>query len=216
VVNLRTVGFKVSDEVYDELAKIAKERGTSISALVKDIVLNWLGKPEVNQKVNLRVNQELTEKVNQLVNQLSEINNRLNTLESRMAALESSLNIIKTGNTAPEKAQQKKHRATIRDIIKDRKVELMSDIMPKNPEAFISKAKSEGIVVLEGGKDVALVDPEAWEEFKSKWMRRIPYQITDHKEMSRLPEWVRKLAIFLYTEAMIYYDKEKGGWQLLE
>jgi len=56
---MRTVGTKIPDNIYEELKKRASSEGLSISGLLRRLIYEYVGMPEVNRVVNLEVNRDL-------------------------------------------------------------------------------------------------------------------------------------------------------------
>jgi len=181
-------------EVYERLSQFAREANlTSLSDAVL-FLLNNVGKQGDN-----------TEITNMLKNIESKINELHATLSSMLTTISSKIDGITTTRsskvTTESSRETYKRKPTIRDVIKSRKVQLLSELTLRNPDSFIEKAKREGVVVIEGTKDVAFVDPEYWEEFEKK-MSEIPREPRDPVE--------RKLIMFLSSNGIVFWE---NGWR---
>ena len=96
-------------------------------------------------------------------------------------------------------------RVTIRDVIAKRKVQLLSEVKPRDAQQFIKSAKEQGIIVLEGERDVLLADPDFYHAFFEK-LPSLPLEPKFEDEAEE------KLFKFLVENGLIYRDAEKG-WQ---
>jgi len=104
-----------------------------------------------------------------------------------------------------EIVKRKRKGKSMREIIKELKVQLLSEIKPRNPDAFVRKAKEEGIMVIEGTRgDIAIVDPEFYDEFMSR-LKYFPKNI----EEIELGSVEKKFFNFLRVNALIYFDGNK-------
>jgi len=101
-------------------------------------------------------------------------------------------------------------RRTMLDILRDVKVQLLSEVGPRDPDRFVARARSLGAVVIEGGKDVALVDPDFWAFFKEN-LHNLPKRIEDVRDVA-----LRKLVTFMREEGLIYYDAIKKRWLFVD
>jgi len=210
----RLKGFSVPDLInyllntYNDFVKYWESQRSQVLGNPTEITGNSTGNPPSNSPSNITGNPNVTSMTSP-----SSTPSKLNKPPSNVTG--GSPSKLNKQYTRDSSKSSKKRR--LMDILEEEGVIFLSDVAQKlrNPEAFVRKARSEGAVVLEGNKDTAIVHPKFWEEFKSKWLGRVPYRVDDHKEMSRLPEWARKLAVFLYSEAMMYYEKGRG-WVLIE
>jgi len=76
---------------------------------------------------------------------------------------------------------------------------LVSELKPKHPKALIRMARASGVKVLEGFKDVALVDEEFYKDFVEK-LKRLP------REPRGLSEGEEKLLKFMRENGLVYLD----------
>ena len=180
-MTLKTLSLTLPDKTYEVLESIARERGKSIEDFIIDLVYEYI-------KNNL-----------QLVAQLEK---RISDLESRISKLEQE---VKTTGRVEVRAR----RVSMKDIISERKVQLLSEMRLRRPESFIKKAKSEGIIVLESeGGNVAFVDPTFWSEFKEK----LPYIPRDYKD-ANLSREEKKLMTFLIQYGFVVWDSRRRKWR---
>ena len=96
--------------------------------------------------------------------------------------------------------------AKLVEMVKSSKVLLVSELKPKYPKALIRMARASGIKVLEGLKDVALVDEEFYKSFVEK-LKRLP------REPRGLSESEEKLLKFMRENGLVYLDVD-GRWRL--
>ena len=108
-------------------------------------------------------------------------------------------------------ATKERKRATMLDVIRERKIQFLSEVRPRNPDRFLAKAKEYGIEVIEGSKDVALVDPRFYKGF----LEKLHNLNTGNEERIRkiLDPEEYKLFRFLEENGLIYYDGAKGRWR---
>lgn len=102
--------------------------------------------------------------------------------------------------------RESKAAAKISEAVKTAKVIMLSELKPKNPKALINLAKSKGVKVIEGVKDVALVDNDFYIQFIEK-LKKLP------REPRGLTESEEKLLKFMRENGLIYLDVE-GRWRL--
>jgi len=136
--------------------------------------------------------------------EISELRNTVNELSDKLEKLSTAP--PPSAPTSPTgKGGSRRKKRTIADIMKESKVSLLSEMSIRRPESFLRKAREEGVVAIEGYKDVVLVDRDYWEEFKNR--------------LSELPKEVRegldaKLLNFLKENGLIYWDGTENKWVL--
>ena len=109
--------------------------------------------------------------------------------------------------------QKPRRKATMLDVIRERKVQLLSEIEPRNPERYVAKARELGIVVVEGVEDTALVDPDAYREFTEK-LREVD-TFREEEVLRRLGDpAMQKLFSFMRENGLIYFDSTKQRWEI--
>jgi len=96
--------------------------------------------------------------------------------------------------------------AKLAEMARSSKVLLVSELKPKYPKALIRMARAGGVRVLEGFKDVALVDEEFYRGFVEK-LKRLP------REPKGLSESEEKLLKFMRENGLVYLDAD-GRWRL--
>jgi len=203
----------VKEELYRELEKFMKE--FNLTSLNDVIAFLLSSRPQ--QAV-----QAPTYELEYLRDRIDELSGRIAELESRISAVESQLQELQAikGQQAVEDSKKRVNllakKSSISDIVRERKVELVSELNLKNPGKFIERARDEGIVVLEGfsydgSQDTALIDPEFWEEFKEK------IQQLNSQDEGKIAEALGaegfKLFRFLQRSGMLYYGTD-GKWHL--
>jgi len=183
--------LSIREEVYREIEKLREELNlTSLNDVLSVLVKTY------REHVTIA---SMLEKIHtDIAAKLSEIHTNIATMPS---------------NTAPAAANMKafkKKKTSIREIVRERKVQLLSEINPKNPEAFVRSAEKQGVIVIEGTRgDKALVDPEFYDEFTS----RLKYFPRNPEEEMDLTEDERKLFRFLKENALIFFDGNEGAWK---
>lgn len=181
--------ISVREDLYDDLIRLMDElRMVSMNDVIAFLLSS--GKPSINNF-----------EVAYLKDKVAELEDRLNRLEESLRPAQQT-----------PKPQEQKKRKTIREIIAEHKLERLSDLNVKNPEKFIEKARAEGVVVLEGVKDTALVDPDFFEDFKRK------IEELNTNDESNLVEKLGgdgiRLLNFMRENGLIYFDTEQK-WRFL-
>ncbi|MHC1628572.1 MAG: hypothetical protein ACXQTI_07070 [Candidatus Nezhaarchaeales archaeon] len=102
--------------------------------------------------------------------------------------------------------RESKVTARISEAVKAAKVIMLSELKPRNPRVLINLARSGGVKVIEGSRDIALVDGEFYDQFieKLKSLPREPRGLTESEE---------KLLKFMRENGLVYLDVE-GRWRL--
>jgi hypothetical protein len=96
--------------------------------------------------------------------------------------------------------------AKLAEMVRSFKVLLVSELKPKYPKALIKMARASGVRVLEGLKDIALVDEGFYKDFVEK-LKRLP------REPRGLSESEEKLLRFMRENGLAYLDVD-GRWKL--
>jgi hypothetical protein len=96
--------------------------------------------------------------------------------------------------------------AKLAEMVRSFKVLLVSELKPKYPKALIKVARASGVRVLEGLKDIALVDEGFYKDFVEK-LKRLP------REPRGLSESEEKLLRFMRENGLAYLDVD-GRWKL--
>ena len=178
---MKTLSLTLPDKTYELLESIAMEKGKSIEDFIIDLVYEYI-------KNNLQL--------------AAQLERRVSDLETRMSKLEQEVRTVR-------RVEVKAKRVSMKDIISERKIQLLSEMRLRRPESFIKKARSEGIIVLESeGGDVAFVDPKFWSEFKEK----LPYIPRDYED-ANLSREEKKLIAFLIQYGFIVWDSRRRRWR---
>ena len=108
-------------------------------------------------------------------------------------------------------ATKERKKATMLDVIRERKVQFLSEIKPRNPDRFLARARDYGIEVIEGNKDIALADPGFYKVF----MEKLHNLNTSNEEKIKklLDQNEYKLFKFLMENGLIYYDRINSRWK---
>lgn len=197
--------ISVSEEVYNILTELRDSKGfTSISetiAYLANVYKDYLSKLEL-----------LISSMGTTSGSKGATHSSIHATESSIGATTSSTSTT-TGSTCTTHAtvsSKVSRRRTMLDILRDVKVQLLSEVGPRDPDRFVARARSLGAVVIEGGKDVALVDPDFWAFFKEN-LHNLPKRIEDVRDVA-----LRKLAMFMREEGLIYYDAIKKRWLFVD
>lgn len=96
--------------------------------------------------------------------------------------------------------------AKLSEMVRDSKVLLLSELKAENPKELVRIAKSAGIKVLEGVKDVALVDSDFYKTFIEK-LKKLS------RDVRGLTKAEEKLLNFMRENGLVYLDVD-GRWRL--
>jgi len=200
-------------EVYEKLVEYARGKGlTSLS----DAVAILLEHATVSSKIE-ELLATLSSKVDGL---LTTVSSKVDEIHATLSSKTQHHHATVSSKSKPlhhavsgvvRDSGFKRRRKSIREVIGDLKVQLLSEVKPRNPSAFLRKAREEGVVIVEGAKgDVALVDPEFWAEFKTL-LKHLPYRLEEAEiELGGEEE---KLFKFLRENALIYFDSKENRWK---
>ncbi|MEM2214906.1 MAG: hypothetical protein QXQ20_06510 [Candidatus Nezhaarchaeales archaeon] len=92
------------------------------------------------------------------------------------------------------------------EMVKSSKVLFLSELKPKNPKEYVRIAKSAGVKVLEGVKDVVLVESDFYKTFLEK-LKKLS------REVKGLRGAEEKLLKFMQENGLVYLDVN-GHWKL--
>ena len=197
---------RIDSELNSLLEERAKELGISKTSLVERIISEYFGDKTHEEAPTPPV---LEQRLHELEVRLDVVSRRISEIENKLTSVLKDIEKMKEKTPTQEQPSEyrsgyyggKRTKPTIRDVIRSRKVQLLSELTLRNPDSFIEKAKREGVVVIEGTKDVAFVDPEYWKEFEER-MDRIPREPRDPVE--------RKLITFLSSNGIVFWE---NGWR---
>jgi len=199
----RYANLTVLKEVREELDRLREElRLTSLNDVLAVLVKTYREHTSIASKLE-KLHTSITSKLDELHTSIASIHTSIaSTVSSERTSVTS------THTSSASIARRKK---SIREVIGDLKVQLLSEVKPRNPSAFLRKAREEGVVIVEGAKgDVALVDPEFWAEFKTL-LKHLPYRLEEAEiELGGEEE---KLFKFLRENALIYFDSKENRWK---
>ena len=83
---MKTIGFKVTDEEYELIEKVAREKNMSVAQFVKSVVLAY-----VKAKASKLAKAEKTEE-NEQKNIVEELKKKVEELEKRVSNIEQAIN----------------------------------------------------------------------------------------------------------------------------
>ena len=146
-------------------------------------------------------------KLDELITSIGSISQRLDILVQVVNTATSGSNSTSSGS------MKKRKKITMLDVIKERKIQFLSEVNPRDPDKFISRAHDLGIVVLEGSRDVAFVDPS----FYSGFLDKLKTVGTSNEELVRkeLDSDYYRLFVFLRENGLIYFDASDRVWRLI-
>jgi len=197
-----TTTTTTTDQLLDELKQV-KRRWLQVFT-------SWLKKnPKVLSREHLRDFERLLSMfVETGAITVEEYDNLMKELVEAGVPLP-SYTAVQQGEAAEAKAREEKPRAakrvTIRDVIAKRRVQLLSEVKPHDVQQFIKSAREQGVIVLEGERDVLLADPDFYHRFFEK-LPTLPLEPSFEDEAEE------KLFKFLVENGLVYRDPEKG-WQ---
>jgi len=178
--------LSVSEKVYNKLREIAEKHGFST----------------------------LADTVAYLVSLEELVVSRLDTITRVSGNITATTgNITRTSGNVTTTSGNIRKRKTMLDIIHERKIQLLSEIKPRDSTRFVTKAQSYGIVVIEGAKDTALVEPEFYEEFKN--ILKEINTMNEEKIRKQLDDKMFKLFTFLRENGLIYFDATDNTWKFI-
>ena len=199
----RYANLTVLKEVREELDRLREElKLATLNDVLAVLVKTYREHTSIASKLE-KLHTSITSKLDELHTSIASIHTSIaSTVSSERTSVTS------THTSSASIARRKK---SIREVIGDLKVQLLSEVKPRNPSAFLRKAREEGVVIIEGAKgDVALVDPKFWAEFKTL-LKHLPYRLEEAEiELGGEEE---KLFKFLRENALIYFDSKENRWK---
>jgi len=201
------VSFSVRKEVYERLREFMDEEGiVSVNDAIKVLLERYA------------LDSLFTNRVGELLKQFTDAVGELHKLTDRVGeSLNKFTNPVGVSvNRVTDRvgeSSRKKKRVTMLDVIRERKIQFLSEVNPRDPDKFISRAHDLGIVVLEGSRDVAFVDPS----FYSGFLDRLRTVSTSNEEVVKkeLGGDYYRLFVFLRENGLIYFDASEHSWKLI-
>lgn len=215
--------LKLPRELYHKLEEGAAKQGfSSVSDYIVHILALHL-KPEHEasvsiEKLRAKLERIIQDEINKglavlesMRKQIVEIYERVDSLEQRVEAIES---IVKELESRKAEVPAAKPRKTAIERLKEEKVLFESALPPRiQRDRLFNYLEREGAVVLKLSKERVAVDPEFWQEFKSKLNE---LRSTDEKEIQRiLGDKGFSLWKTLYSENLIIYDPKPKKWRFV-
>jgi len=205
---MRYVGVKLPDYIYEELVKRAKEGAVSLSELVRRAIEAYLGIATIPQ-VSAMDLKELVNRVEGLESELALLKEQVNQLcqpPVEKASESRANNVTVSGN---------KPRKTAFDFLKEQRFIVESELTRiRNRDAFFSKLRSDGAIVIETVKGRVAILPEIWEEFKSRLGDVAT--VNENEIRKRFGDELFKLFRFLREAGEIYFDTAQSMWRFIE
>ena len=192
----------VKREVREKLDKLRKELGfATLNDLLVFLVKTYESYTTIGSKLN------------KLYTSIGSISQRLDILVEVVKHTTTTSKHTTSTSKSTTTGSIRKERKTMLDIIHERKIQLLSEIKPRDSTRFVTKAQSYGIVVIEGAKDTALVEPEFYEKF-SNILKEIN-TINEEKIKKQLDDKMFKLFTFLRENGLIYFDATDNTWKFI-
>jgi len=192
----------VKREVREKLDKLRKELGfATLNDLLVFLVKTYESYTTIGSKLN------------KLYTSIGSISQRLDILVEVVKHTTTTSKHTTSTSKSTTTGSIRKERKTMLDVIHERKIQLLSEIKPRDSTRFVAKAKSYGIVVIEGAKDTALVEPEFYEEFKNI-IKEVKI-MNEEKIKKQLDDKMFKLFTFLRENGLIYFDGTDNTWKFI-
>ena len=192
----------VKREVREKLDKLRKELGfATLNDLLVFLVKTYESYTTIGSKLN------------KLYTSIGSISQRLDILVEVVKHTTTTSKHTTSTSKSTTTGSIRKERKTMLDIIHERKIQLLSEIKPRDSTRFVTKAQSYGIVVIEGAKDTALVEPEFYEEFKN--ILKEINTMNEEKIRKQLDDKMFKLFTFLRENGLIYFDATDNTWKFI-
>ena len=192
----------VKREVREKLDKLRKELGfATLNDLLVFLVKTYESYTTIGSKLN------------KLYTSIGSISQRLDILVEVVKHTTTTSKHTTSTSKSTTTGSIRKERKTMLDVIHERKIQLLSEIKPRDSTRFVTKAQSYGIVVIEGAKDTALVEPEFYEEFKN--ILKEINTMNEEKIRKQLDDKMFKLFTFLRENGLIYFDATDNTWKFI-
>ena len=192
----------VKREVREKLDKLRKELGfATLNDLLVFLVKTYESYTTIGSKLN------------KLYTSIGSISQRLDILVEVVKHTTTTSKHTTSTSKSTTTGSIRKERKTMLDVIHERKIQLLSEIKPRDSTRFVAKAQSYGIVVIEGAKDTALVEPEFYEEFKN--ILKEINTMNEEKIRKQLDDKMFKLFTFLRENGLIYFDATDNTWKFI-
>ena len=168
--------------------------------------------------------REYTSVTSKLLEQLTSISSKVDELLTRVSSTATSATSTSVSGgaqaTSASSSMEAKQHATkgskrsAIEVLRDQKVTCLSDLVragKKNPEAIIESARRGGAVVIKTPEDTCAVEPEFWDEFRSKLDAiKTP---DDREALSKLKDSrMKRLFQLLRKVGALYLDSKSKSW----
>lgn len=214
--NMPKITIEISEEAYRKLKGEALSKGLTIDHYIASIIEDVAGKrgvvKSVEEKATKRASRRgIPDDFYQAFRRWWRVRDEVPFEEFVKQAVEKGFDVgdvyawsYKLWDKFEEKESEA--AAKLAETVRSSKVLLVSELKPKHPKALIRMARASGVRILEGFKDVALVDEEFYKDFVEK-LKRLP------REPRGLSEGEEKLLKFMRENGLVYLDVD-GRWKL--
>jgi len=219
-----TITIELSDDVYRRLKEEAISKGLTVDLYIASLIEDFMRRRGARQisevskaKRQIKTLQQRVKK-SKIPDEFYQAFKRWWNLRNEMSFDEFVEQAVAKGYDAKDvyewsyrlwsrfEERESKAAAKVCEAVKMAKVLLLSELKPKNPKALVNLAKSGGVKVIEGVRDVALVDGDFYAQFIEK-LKKLP------REPRGLTESEEKLLKFMRENGLVYLDVE-GRWKL--
>jgi len=211
------ITVEISEEAYKRLKDLALSKGLTVDHYVASIIEEIASKKDVTKRaVEMRpakraLKSGIPDEFYQAFRRWWRVRDEVPFEEFVRQAVEKGFDrgdVYAWSYKLWSKFEERESQAVAKliEMVRSSKVLLVSELKPKYPKALIRMAKAGGARVLEGFKDVALVDEEFYRSFveKLKKLSREPRGLSESEE---------KLLKFMKENGLVYLDVD-GRWRL--
>jgi len=205
IEDMPKITIEISEEAYRKLKYGALSKGLTIDHYIASIIEDVASKRGIVKRVARRVSRRgIPDDFYQAFRRWWRVRDEVPFEEFVKQAVEKDFDVgdvyawsYKLWDKFEEKESEA--AAKLAETVRSSKVFLVSELKSKYPKALIRMARASGVKVLEGFKDVALVDEEFYKDFVEK-LKRLP------REPRGLSESEKKLLKFMRENGLVYLD----------
>uniref|UniRef100_A0A7C2ZVL9 CopG family transcriptional regulator n=1 Tax=Ignisphaera aggregans TaxID=334771 RepID=A0A7C2ZVL9_9CREN len=236
---MKIVTLKLEDKEYEELQKLAKEKGFPevadyVNSLIRKIISKEMAevkegaeglhkKPQVLEKLVTLVERRIFDTINPFTQKIDEIGRRVASIIERMDSIEERVNILENRikelelryAESREPKEQRRARKTAIDILKEQRVIFERDIASKirDRDSFFARLEREGAVVIETRDERMALDSYFWNTLLDK-LKNI--RTNNDEELKRLLDPLEyKVVQKLRESALLIFDNSTKTWNLV-
>ena len=223
----------VLKEIRDELEKLREElKLTSLNDVLAVLIKTYRERTSIASKLE-KLHTNIVSMLDEIRTSIaspgtsntspSQVPSTSTTSTSQKTAPSESTSITSTGTSVTSTrhvpstsvASPRTSSASTRDsrfleIVRKRRFQFLSEMKLRNPDAFLAKARRLGVKVVEGARDVAVVDPGFYEEFREKLGKISSSSDEDVREVLGGDYGFFR---FLVENGLIYFDAVERRWK---